>query len=221
MTIFTKTKKTAKTKKNFVQKSFFKYKKLCAFDRKKFIHKNITNKMFCDMLKNYKNTNSNNILCLDSSLTKTSNMLISNNLTSKNKILLIEGNKNIHQKHISNGFVSINGNCIDVIKEYYLDNFDGIYLDAIGTIETVSNLVFESIKNNLTSNKCIIGYTFVKRYRTKGMNFDTSYKNFMQNFVMLLNKFGSKIIDSKSYSYGSPRKGQANMFTEFVYIEKS
>ena len=144
-------------------KSEFDYKKLCAFDRKCFFHKDITNRIFCNMLKNHMIKKLNNILCLDSTLVKTSNMLIGENLTTKENIILIEGNKKNYQKHISNGFNSIYGSCIDVIKEYYFNKFDGIYLDAIGSIENVSELVFETIKNNLPNDKCIIGYTFVKR----------------------------------------------------------
>ena len=208
-----------KNKKKII-KSIHNYKKLCAFDRKCFIHKDKTNKIFRDMLKNNTDKNINNILCLDSSQTKTSNMLISENLSTIENIILIEGNKSNYKKHISNGFNSIYGNCLDVIKQYYFDKFDGIYLDAIGSVDTVSELVFESIKNNLINDRCVIGYTFVKRGRIKGVNFETSYKQFMKNFIELLNINGFKIIDSESYKYGSPRTGQANMFTEFVCVEK-
>ena len=216
----TTNKKNINLKK--IKKNNFNYKKLCAFDRKCFVHKDITNGIFCKMLKKYKDNNSNNnsILCLDSALTKTSNMLIDKNLTKKENIILIEANKKNYQKHISNGFISIHGNCIDIIKEHYFNIFDGIYLDAIGTVETVSELVFESVKNNLTNNKCIIGYTFVKRNRTNGSNFKISYNTFMKKLNELLNNKRFKIIDSESYTYGNPRTGQANLFTEFLYIEK-
>jgi hypothetical protein len=209
--------------KKFVKKSILNlnYKKLCAFDRKCFTHKDKTNEIFCRMIKNYKNNNFNNILCLDSSLTKTSNMLIQENLTTKKNIILIEANKKNHQKHISNGFNSILGSCNNVLGEYYFNKFDGIYLDAIGTVETVGELVFDTLKNNLTNDKCVIGYTFVKRGRIKGSKFETSYNEFMKKFNLLLNKYGYKLIDSKSYSYGSPKTGQANMFSEFVFVEKN
>lgn len=215
---------TKKIIKKATAKLNLNYKKLCAFDRKCFNHKDKSNTLFGNKIKNNStNTNArkNNILCLDSSLTKTSNMLIEKNLTTKENIILIEGNKKNHQKHILNGFNSIYGNCIDVIKEHNLGKFDGIYLDAIGTVGTVSELVFESIKNNLTNDKCIIGYTFVKRSSIKGSKFENSYKEFMEKFIALLNNYGYKIIDSVSNEYGSPRTGQANMFTEFVCIERN
>lgn len=199
----------------------FNYKKLCAFDRKCFDHKDKTNGIFCAMLKKYINKNQNDILCLDSALTKTSNMLIDENLTTKKNITLIEANKKNHQKHISNDFFSIFGYCKDIIEKNYLGKFDGIYLDAIGTISTVSELIFSTITKKLTNDKCIIGYTFVKRSRIKGSRFESSYNQFMEKLDTILKIHGYKLIDSESYSYGSPKTGQANMFTEFIYVEKN
>jgi hypothetical protein len=208
-----------KNKSNFL-KSSFHYNKKCAFDRKCFTHKDKTNGIFCKFLKKYIGKNNINVLCLDSELTKTSNMLIDEKITTKENIILIEGNKKNHLKQNSKGFNSIFGNCNDVITEYYLDKFDGIYLDAIGFVCSVSKLVFESIKNNLTNDKCVIGYTFVRRGNIKGSKFETAYGEFLEKRNLLLENYGYKLIDSESYSYGAPRKKQANMFTEFIYVEK-
>lgn len=205
-------------------KSLFKYKKLCAFDRKCFTHKDKTNKMFCDMIvKNIISTQYKKILCLDSSIAKTSNMLISKNITSKDNIILIEANNSTHQTHLSNGFSCIQGNCANVFTNYYFNSMDGIYLDAIGSVETVGCIVFDAVKhiiNKNKTNKCVLGYTFAKRGRTKGQTFNSTYNDFFSKFTDLIHKCNYKIIDSDSYSYGSPKTGQACMFTEFVCIEK-
>lgn len=209
--------------KNIKQKksnSNFKYTKLCAFDRKCFTHKDKTNEMFCNMIKNNLKKDYNNILCLDSALTKTSNMLIDKNITQKENIILIEANKNNHKKQITNGFNSIFGKYDEVIQNYYLDKFDGIYLDAIGSVKTVSELVFDTVKKNLTNNDCVIGYTFSRRGK-KGETFSSSYEIFRKKFNLKLKKLGYKVIDSESYIYGSPRTKQANMFTEFICLTKN
>jgi len=224
----TKSSKLAKPIK--VVKKSFKYKKLCAYDRKCFTHKDTTNKMFCDMiLKNLSKTKlvggeEKKILCLDSSIRKTSNMLISKNITNKNNILLIEANKNTYQKHMANGYNCLFGDCKNILSEYKFGYQDGIYLDAIGSVETVGQMVFDTVNNIIKKNnikECVLGYTFVKRGNKLGQKFTNSHNTFQIKLKELLEKFEYSITDSNSYSYGNPRIGQANMFTEFICIKKN
>lgn len=215
-----KSSKSSKSKVN----SQFKYSKLCAFDRKCFIHKDKTNKMFCDMIiKNLSSQENKKILCLDSAKTKTSNMLISNGICTKQNIVLIEANNSTYQKHVSNGFNCIQGNCSDILTQYQFNPMDGIYLDAIGSVGTVGQLVFDALTNIINksnTNRCVLGYTFVKRGKSKGQTFISTYGNFLFKFNCLLSNYNYKITDTESYSYGNPKNGQACMFTEFVCIEK-
>ncbi len=220
------TKSTTKTNANS-KTSEFVYKRKCAFDRKCFSHKDITNGIFCNMLKQFIGTGpENKILCLDSSLAKTSTMLIDQGLTKKKNITLIEGNQKVYKTHILNGFNCIYGNCANVITtnlQIGCVGYDGIYLDAIGTTETIGQIVFDTVKNVIIKSnisKCILGYTFVRRSHKKGQTFISSYNEFILELNNLLDNFGYKISKSEQYSYGSPKTGQANMFTEFLFVEK-
>ncbi len=165
------------------------------------------------------------IVALDSKETKTSKALLCEDLVEKDNIILIEGNCNVNKFHIQNGYNSIYGECKDILGSQHLNDImskvDAIYLDAIGCPETVGELVSAFNNNYLKKNdRCVIGYTFTKRNK-KGHTFLNSYNTFFKKFKSEIKNLGFKLNEKPiSYSYGNPKKHQANMFTEFVSVTR-
>ena len=169
-------------------------KNTCISNNKSFDNnenKNLTNKYFSDeIIKCQKILQTkNDLYCgvLDSIEHGTTNVLIEKGFSIKN-IIMPEKNNNIFKQHKTFGIK----NAFNGSLEEYSHNINkkkhciGWYFDTCGTISTQQYGIINVVKNTSFSNEAILAFTFCKRGRNKGDEYEKLKKIFLGKLQKIL-----------------------------------